>query len=124
MDSMIFVIAIFVIAIGVILITTTIRKLREEVNQLKEENKSLKEENKSLKEKNDNLCCSEQSLLWQRENLRNEVLRLLNDAHYYYDLKDEISQNFRNVAVYKNGRQIMSFDTAWVIATKMVYNWS
>ena len=89
MDSMIFVIIIFVsifIAFGMLVIATTIRKLMEKVNQLKDENHSLK--------------CSEQSLLWQRENLRNEIKRLVLDRYYWSNLKqwmhDEVMKSIHS----------------------------
>ena len=94
MDSMIFVISIFVsifIAVGVTLITTTIRKLRKEVNQLRDENHRLR--------------CSEQSLLWQRQNLRDEIKRLVLDRYYWGNLKqwmhDEVIKAIHSDAFHK-----------------------
>ncbi len=145
MDSMLFIIAIFVsifIAFGMVVIATTIRKLREEVvklgkenwklehdyynlkEQLREKVAKLKEENTKLKDENHSLSCSEKSLLWQRQNLRNEILRLISDSKYYYEQKEFMHDNFKKVGVYKNGRQSMPFSEAWNIAVKMIYNWS
>lgn len=77
MDSMLFIIAIFVsicISFGMVVIATTIRKLREEVNKLKDENHRL--------------ICSEHSLLWQRQDLRNEIRRLVMEPNCWGNLKD------------------------------------
>lgn len=138
MDSMLFIIAIFVsifIAFGMVVTATTIRQLREEVAKLDKENwkleqdycnlkEHLRNEVAKLKEENHNLSCSEKSLLWQRKNLRNEICRLISDAKYYYEKKDVMHDNFKKVGVYKNGRQTMPFSEAWNIAVKMIYNWS
>jgi hypothetical protein len=120
MDSMLFIIAIFVsifLATIMVVHASIVRKLREEVNALQEENKKLKDENHRLD-------CSEHSLLWQKQNLRNEILRLISDAKYYYEKKEFMYDNFKKVGVYQNGRQTMPFNEAWIIAIKMIYNWS
>ena len=89
MEAMLFVIVMFnsvIIAMGCVIYATTVRKLREEVKDLKEQNHKLR--------------CSEHSLLWQRQNLRNEIKNLVLESNYWASLKDwmhnEVMENIRS----------------------------
>lgn len=121
MVALLFVLVMFnsvIIAMGCVIYATTVRKLRKEVNKLKEENKNLKDENHSLR-------CSEQSLLWQRENLRNEVIKLIINREHLAHIQELKRDNFSKVSVWdESGKKVMTFQDAWEKAAKMVYNWS
>ena len=127
MDSMLFIIAIFVsicISFGMVVIATTIRKLREEVNNLKDENRKLKDENTNLKDENHSLSCSEKSLLWQREQLRQEIVTMISDIGYYFGRRALMQDNFNKVKIFDKGMPLISYKKAWEVAVKMIYNWS
>ena len=128
MDSMLFIIAIFVsifLAVITSMVTTTIRKLRKEVNNLKDENTKLKDENTKLKDENHSLSCSEKSLLWQRAQLRQEIVTIISDSGYFFGRQNLMHINFKKVGIYDaKGMQLISFKKAWEVAVKMIYNWS
>lgn len=84
----------------------------------------LTQQLREVENDNHGLSCAQQNLLWHRENLRNEVCRLINDAVYYYDKKECMYDNFKKIGVYKDGRQVMPLNDAWDKAVKMIYNWS
>lgn len=146
MDSMIIILVAFIsafIAVFCVVFATTIRKLREEVNKLKEENwklehdyynlkeqlrekvAKLKEENTKLKDENHSLSCSEKSLLWQREQLRQEIVTIISDSNYFFGRQALMHSNFTKVEIFdKKGMPLISYKKAWEIAVKMIYNWS
>ena len=121
MDSMLFIVAVFVsvfLAVITTLVTITIRKLKKEVNNLKEENSKLKDEKHSL-------SCTVQSLLWQRAHLREEIVVLISDSSYFFGRQDMMFANVKHVGLYdEKGLRQMSVKAAWEIAVKMIYNWS
>lgn len=115
MDSMIFVLAIFVsifLAVFMVVIGTTIRKLREEVNELKEQNHKLR--------------CSEHSLLWQRQNLRNEIKRLVLENGYWGNLKDLMHKDVREAIQSEEYRKMAGANRIEQLYQKVFsnyYNW-
>jgi biopolymer transport protein ExbB/TolQ len=120
MDSMLFIIAIFVsifLGMGVVIITIIIRKIAKEEIKLREEVRKLKDENHNLR-------WAEQNLLWHREELRKEVIKLLVDHAHFDFMQKKMRNNFSEVGLYKNYQQVMSVSEAWEKAAKKIYNWS
>jgi len=106
-----FLLAMFISVVMVIQVTV-IRKLREAVNELKEQNHKLR--------------CSEYSLLWQRQNLRNEIKRLVLENGYWGSLKDlmhnEVLEDVRS-AEYKNMTGANRIERLYQKAFDKHYKW-